>query len=166
MTRPLVAMDTVPVEVLANGQLVETVAFSVVGQDSVSAVELFGESDADAEDNDLLAVLAEAFDADGESIWGVAFDWDLDGEVEPGEGDLFRYWFEPDYFTILGAEYEGHRSEITIQGVEGFVSSSNDAISCFCRADQERPSRGVALGLMCLLGLGLVRRPRARRAEG
>ena len=151
-------VEEVPVDVLANGEYVDTVHFSSVPVENISYVELASESEAGAENGDLLVVLAQAFDESDESIWGVAFDWDIDGDNEPGEGDLFRYWYRDDARSILGAEYGSHRDEISIQGVEGFVDSSNDAIACFCSANEDRPARGVALGLLCLAGLGLIRR--------
>jgi MYXO-CTERM domain-containing protein len=156
------AADTVvtPIEVHANGQLVEVVDFSVVGPEAVSYLELHGETEAEAKDDQLLVVLAQAFDENDESIWGVGFDWDLDGYDEPGEGDLFRYWFRRGAWSTLGAEFYGHRTETQIQGVEGFVGSSNNNLSCLCTADQDRPARGVAFGLLGLAALGLVRRRR------
>lgn len=148
-----------PIEFLANGLHVQTVDFSVVGADAIARVELRGESESGASDDELLVVLAQAFDADDESIWGVAFDWDIDGRQEPGEGDLFRYWFRKGAWSTLGAEYNGVRGEVQIQGTEGFVDSSND-ISCFCTAQPEAPARHIALGLLGLAALGLIRRRR------
>ena len=146
-----------PIEFLANGEPVATLDFSLVGSDAVASIEVRGESEAKAKDGRLLVVLAQAFDADGESIWGVAFDWDLDGYPEPGEGDLFRYWFKRGAWNELGAEYAGVRGTTEIQGEEGFVGSSND-IACFCSAGEDQPARGIALGLLGLAALGLVRR--------
>jgi MYXO-CTERM domain-containing protein len=150
-----------PIEVHANGQLVEVVDFSVVGPETISYVTLSGESEAKAKDDQLLVVLAQAFDSDDESIWGVGFDWDLDGYDEPGEGDLFRYWFRRGAWNTLGAEYNGIRAETEIQGVEGFVGSSNN-IACLCTAGEDRPARGIAFGLLGLAALSLVRRRRDR----
>jgi|GEM_PF-1654392 len=161
MAEGVSAADAVvtPVEVSANGELVQVVDFSVVGPDAIAYAELVGESEAGANDDELLVVLAQAFDENDESIWGVAFDWDIDGYQEPGEGDLFRYWFRKGAWSTLGAEYNGIRAEAEIQGVEGFVGSSND-IACFCSANEDRPARGIALGLLGLAALGLVRRRR------
>jgi MYXO-CTERM domain-containing protein len=161
MAEGLSAADAVvtPIEFLANGSHVQTVDFSVVGPEAITYVELRGESEADASDDELLVVLAQAFDDNDESIWGVAFDWDIDGYQEPGEGDLFRYWFRKGAWSTLGAEYNGMRGEAQIQGTEGFVDSSND-ISCFCTAQPQAPARHIAFGLLGLAALGLVRRRR------
>jgi MYXO-CTERM domain-containing protein len=159
MAPGLSAADSVitPIEFSANGVTVEVLDFSVVGPDAITSIELHGESESGASEHELLVVLAEAFDEAGESIWGVGFDWDLDGQDEPGEGDLFRYWFRKGAWNTLGAEYNGIRAEAEIQGIEGFVDSSND-ISCFCSVDEDRPARGIAFGLLGLGMLGLVRR--------
>lgn len=161
MAEGLSAADSVvtPIEFSANGYPVQTVDFSVVGPEAITRVEVRGESEADAGDDELLVVLAQAFDESDESIWGVAFDWDLDGYDEPGEGDLFRYWFRKGAWSTLGAEYNGVRGETQIQGTEGFVDSSND-IGCFCAAEPRAPGREIAFGLLGLAALGLVRRRR------
>jgi MYXO-CTERM domain-containing protein len=147
------------VEFLANGLPVQDVTFEIVQSDAIDRVELLGESTSGVKEGRLLTVLAQAVDVDGESIWGVAFDWDLDGEDEPGEGDLFRYVFDPSVSSVLGAEYDGHRSETTIAGDQGFVASSNN-IACFCSVAPVAPERDGAFGLLCLAALGLVRRRR------
>jgi MYXO-CTERM domain-containing protein len=147
------------VEFRANNIAVQDVTFEIVQPEDIDYVELLGESTSGVKEGRLLTVLAQAFDVDGESIWGVAFDWDLDGQDEPGEGDLFRYVFDPSVSSVLGASYGDHRGETTIAGDEGFVASSND-IACFCSATTVTPERDVAFGLLCLAALGLVRRRR------
>jgi MYXO-CTERM domain-containing protein len=161
MADGLSAADAVitPIEISANGQLVQAVDFSVVGDDAITSIEISNESEAKAREDELLVALAQAFDENDESIWGVAFDWDIDGYQEPGEGDLFRYWFREGAWSTLGAEYNGMRGETQIQGTEGFVDSSNN-ISCFCSVHEDEPGRGIALGLLGLAALGLVRRRR------
>jgi hypothetical protein len=156
---PADGQEVATVTFSANGLPVADYEFEIVQPEAISYVELVGVSEAGREDGDLLVVLAQAFDDNDESIWGVAFDWDIDGRSEPGEGDLFRYWFERGIYSELRAEYYGVSGEMTIQGRDGFVDSSNN-ISCFCTANERAPGRGVALGLLCLASLGLVRRRR------
>jgi MYXO-CTERM domain-containing protein len=144
---------------LANGMPVQDVTFEIVQPDAIDHVELLAESTSGHKEGALLTVLAQALDVNGESIWGVAFDWDLDGVEESGEGDLFRYWFDPSVSSVLGASYGEHRGETTIAGDEGFVASSNN-ISCFCNASPVAPGRDAAFGLLCLAALAFVRRRR------
>jgi hypothetical protein len=145
------------VSFLANGLPVQDVTFEIVQPEAIDRVELLGESTSGHKEGALLTVLAQAIDVNDESIWGVAFDWDLDGNQESGEGDLFRYWYEPSVSSVLGASYGEHRGETTIAGDEGFVASSNN-ISCFCNATPVAPGRDGAFGLLCLAAIGLVRR--------
>lgn len=151
------------VEFYANGELVHSLELEVVQPEAISEVEIVGRSES-GEADQLLAVLAQAFDQNGESIWGVSFDWDLDGLGESGSGDLFRYWYDPGAQSTLGAEYGDARGEITIRGERGFVESSNDEpfdASCFCSSTgAEGPGRGIGFGLLSLAALGLVRRRR------
>ncbi len=152
-------VETATVDVLINGNVAESVDFTVVGDAAVASLELHGRDETGAAAGEYLPVLAQALDEEGEVIWGVAFDWDLDGVSEPGEGDLFRYLFAPGEWSTLGASYAGLRVEAEIQGNEGYVDSSND-VSCFCSADVDKPGRGIGFGLLSLLALGLVRRRR------
>lgn len=156
---PAAGNELATVVFLANGLPVQDVTFEIVQPDVIDRVELLGESTSGVDEGRLLTVLAQAISADDESIWGVAFDWDLDGTDEPGEGDLFRYVFDPSVSSVLGAEYDGRRGETTIAGDQGYVASSND-IACFCSATTVTPERDVAFGLLCLAAIGLVRRRR------
>jgi MYXO-CTERM domain-containing protein len=150
-----------PIEIMANGEPIVTREFDVVGADTLSYVELHGQREAGVDDDTLLVVLAQVFDEDGESVWGVAFDWDLAGVDEDGVGDLFRYWFKRGAWNTLGAEFNGLRAEVEIQGEEGYVTSSNRNIGCLCTADGQAPGSGVGFGLLALSALGLVRRRRS-----
>ncbi len=156
---PEAGEELATVTFLANGEPVQDVTFQIVQPDAIADVELLGESTSGAKKGRYLTVLAQALDVDGEQIWGVGFDWDLDGTPETGEGDLFRYVFDPSVSSVLGANYNGHRGEITIAGDEGFVASSND-ISCFCSANPPSPARAGVFGLVCLMALAGVRRRR------
>jgi MYXO-CTERM domain-containing protein len=154
---PMSGNELATVGFLANGLPVQGVTFEIVQPDAIDQVELLGESTSGVDEGRLLTVLAQASDVDGEPIWGVGFDWDLDGNPESGEGDLFRYVFDPSVSSVLAAEYDGHRGETTIAGDEGFVASSND-IACLCSTTTVTPERDIAFGLLCLAALGLVRR--------
>lgn len=158
------ANEVALVDVAINGNVAETVEFTVVGDDAIEALQLQGREQAPVFvgfEGEWIPVLASALGLNGETIYGVAFDWDLDGVDEPGEGDLFRYQFDSDVTSLLGAEYAGMRVETTIRGDEGFVDTTNDIPgSCFCSATDERPGRGIGFGLLSLMALGLVRRRR------
>lgn len=158
-------LELADVLLYANGEPVRNLEIEIVQPDAIHHVEIIGRDESAGAEEELLAVLAQAFDSNGESIWGVSFGWDLDGLSESGEGDLFRYWYEPGAMSKLGAEYGESRAEITIMGDRGYVVSSNESpvdSACFCSsADQRSPGRGIGLGLLSLLALGLVRRRRA-----
>lgn len=159
---PADASEVATVDVFINGNVAETVEFTVVGDDAIEALQLQGREQSAVFvgfEGEWIPVLASALGLNGETVYGVAFDWDLDGVDEPGEGDLFRYRFDSDVTSLLGAEYAGMRVETTIRGDEGFVDTTNDVPnSCFCSADVERPGRGIGFGLLSLMALGLVRR--------
>lgn len=154
-------VETGSVQVYVNGNVAQTVDFSIVGDAAVDELRLRKRDESIGIEGEWRTVLASAHDAEGEQIWGVEFDWDLDGVGEPGEGDMFRYLFDPDALSVLGAQYAGMRVETTILGDEGFVASSNDVPqSCFCSADVDAPGRGIGFAGLSLLALFGVRRRR------
>lgn len=155
------ASEAASVEIFVNGNVAQAVDFTIVGDAAVDELRLRKRDESIGIEGEWRTVLASAHDAEGEQIWGVEFDWDLDGVDEPGEGDMFRYLFDPDVESVLGAEYAGTRVETTILGDEGFVASSNDVPqSCFCSADVDAPGRGIGFGALSLLALLGVRRRR------
>lgn len=160
-TGDLIDGNLAPVDLYANGELVDTVDFEVVRDTDIDHLEIEGRSEAGAKDGRWLVVLAQAFDVDDEHVWGVGFDWDLNGVPEPGEGDLFRYSFKKGEWSTLAANFGELRAEGQIQGEEGFVADSN-TLGCFCAIDEgDRPGRGLAFGLLALGSLALVRRRRS-----
>lgn len=156
------AAEVATVDVYINGNVAESIDFTIVGDDAVESLQLQGREEAPVFlgiEGEWIPVLASALGLDGETIYGVAFDWDLDGVDEPGEGDLFRYRFDSDVVSLLGAEYAGMRVEATIHGDEGFVDTTNNVPgSCFCSASAEGTGSGIGFGLLSLMGLGFVRR--------
>jgi hypothetical protein len=132
----------------------------VVDESAVDDFELIGESTGGATDDDSLAVLAQAYDDDGNPLYGVEYTWDLDGVDEGGMGDLFRYTYDRDSEVPLGATRDGMRQEITIYASGGYVSSTNNIGCSTAGAAPGAPSLPVAAGAALLL-LGLSR-PRRR----
>ena len=161
------ASEIATVDVYVNGNVAESIDFTIVGDSDVASLQLQRRDESIAIEGSWLPVLASALDDQGETIHGVAFDWDLDGIDEPGEGDMFRYRFDSSALSLLGAEYAGLRVETMIQGNEGYVDTTNDIPgSCFCSTTGQpghagQPGHGFGFGLLSLAALGLVRRKRA-----
>jgi uncharacterized protein (TIGR03382 family) len=139
-----------------------TLAVEARTVDEVESIELIEEQDvdfSDVEDGRLMTALGMARLEDGEPIYGVELTWDLDGDGEPGTGDLFRYEFVEDAVSVLGVEFDGMRAEVEIHGEEGFVDSSNDL---GCSTSGRGSSSGATFGLGVLLALGASLRRRKR----
>lgn len=156
------ASESASVEISVNGYFAQTIDFTIVGDAAVEELRLREPDDSTGIEGEWRTVLASAHDAEGEQICGVEFDWDLDGANEPGEGDMFRYLFDPAVESVLGAEYAGTRVEATIHGDVGYVASSNDypEFTCSCSADFDAPGRGIGFAGLSLLALLGVRRRR------
>jgi hypothetical protein len=146
----------------AGGKTIGEVPVEFVGSDAVDKVMLFHEIGALPEDDDdalgkEITVLAQAFDSDARPIYGVQYSWDLDGDGQEGLGDLFRYVAQPGNEKVLGAEFNGVRSEMTVETSGGVVDSSN---KLGCSTIPGRSSDGAWAGLA--LALMALTRPRRR----
>ncbi len=124
-----------------------------VTDDEIASVALYGRSDVGAESGEWLVVAAQAFDAPGDPVHGVAFAWEVHGAPESGEGDLYRYEYDPEGETTVLADFDGLVAEATIFAGEGYVDSSN-GIGCDSTGGAAPWGLGLAL-------LGLIRRRRA-----
>jgi len=147
-------------EVKLSAAGVDVGSFDVisVGPESVQRIELIGENESDADEGDLLTVLAQAYDGDDRPIFGVAYQWDLDGETEDGLGDLFRYRFDPEVVADLGADFDGLRAEATVNASSGYVSSSNNIGCSVGRAADPHAAAALLAPLLLLLALRVRRR--------
>lgn len=137
------------VDLLAAGRRFTDVEVDGVGPEAVAYVGLHGQDESKAESGDTLLVIAQAYDEASERIFGVEYSWDLAGRDEPGLGDMFRYEYDPEALSTLGANFEDARAEAEIRGVEGYVDSSND-VGCSVAKRGRTPLGG--LGLLALVG--------------
>ncbi len=113
------------VTLAVGGQDVQSYLVEAVAADVIEQVEIEAETTARAQKDDLLYLLAHARDESGEDIWGVAFDWAVDGAGEPGDGDLFYYYYEEGAAHQVSAHRNGASDEVTVFMSEGGVTSSN-----------------------------------------
>lgn len=153
------AAGSYDVELRANGELVRTVSVVGVPYETIETVLLHGMDESAASEGDLLTVLAQAYGAEGEPIFGVEYSWDLDGEVEDGLGDLFRYGLAPGAFRMLGARAGSMNAEVMIQANEGYVDSTN---RLGCSVASVGAGSAAALPPIALGALALLMRIRSR----
>lgn len=137
----------------------QTLTVEVVDEDAIADVALHGGDERDRKAGDPMVVVAQAYDEDDRSIYGVEYEWSLDGHAEPGTGDLFRYDFDPSRREELVALHGDLDAHVEISAGEGEVDSSND-VGC------SMGGRSGGRWALLLLGvIGLRRRPRGRRAR-
>lgn len=132
----------------------QTLTVDVVDDLDIADMDLHGRDEQGKEAGDPMVVYAQAYDEDGQYIFGVEYEWSIDGEAEPGAGDLFRYDFDPNRREDLLAVHGDLDAIVEISAGEGYVDSSND-VGC--------SMGGRSGGAWALLVLGLVglRRRRA-----
>lgn len=152
-------LGTYAVDLYAGDVAVGHGVVEVVDESAIDDFELIAESTAGAHDEEILAVLAQAYDAEGNPLYGVEYAWDLDGVDQDGYGDLFRYAYDREATAPLGASRNGVRQEITIHATDGWVSSTNDIGCSTAGARPGAPSLpAAASGALLLLGLAFRRR--------
>jgi len=147
------------VELMANGELTRTITIVAVEEAAIDHVELHGMNEGEASEGQQLVVYAQAYADDGTPIYGVEYEWDVDGAREEGLGDLYRYEFAPGVVRELCARHGAHESFATIQSSGGFVDSTN---RIGCSVSPVGAGGGLPIAAMALFGIAFVRRRRAR----
>lgn len=123
------ALGSHELDVYVDGTFLQTVAFEAVDAAAVDGVRIFGRDESGAEADDWLVLLAQSYDTAGERIYGVEYQWEIDGIGQFGEGDLYRYQYDPDHEADVVAEFDGHVAQVTANVGAGYVDSSNN-IGC------------------------------------
>ncbi len=159
----LVVTPTMPgdhvVTLSVAGHVIGTVTVRAVQPEDVAFIELRPESEKGHSNGDWVAVLALGYTDSGDPIYGIEFDWEVNGWPKPGEGDLYRYELDRRDRSTLLAEYRGKTQSTDIHSdyEDGYVDSTNN-IGCTASAT----GGGAAGLLLVLLPLGLLlarRRP-------
>lgn len=128
---------------------VATFVVHSVPETAVAEIRILGEDESRAKRGEWLVALAQAYDAAQKPIFGVEYDWELDGNTEPGEGDLYRYEYDPKLKRNIEARFGAHDAVAVIHGEDGFVDSSNN-IGC------NTTSLPMSLSSLCAIAFALL----------
>ena len=144
------------VQLLADGVAAATLPVVVVPESAIADVVVLTEPEGGHKDGDWLAALAQAYDMSGVRIFGVDYQWNVNGAAQQGDGDLYRYQFKAGQHTMVQAQRGTHADSAQIQSQGGYVSSTNH-VGC--------AAGGGGSLIVGLVGLGLVvgRRRRVTR---
>lgn len=145
---------TLPLQVGTHS--IPSLTIHAVPQTDITEIRILGENESRAHKGEWLVALAQAYDAQARPIFGVEYDWELDGNAELGEGDLYRYEYDPKQKRSLEAHNGPLDAVATIHGEDGFVDSSN-RIGC------RIVTASASLGQLLLLGAAVALARRRRR---
>jgi MYXO-CTERM domain-containing protein len=134
---------------------VASVPVVVVPETALADVVVLTQAEKGHKDGDWLVALAQAYDGNGERIFGVDYQWKVNGMAQASEGDLYRYRFKQGLFEMVQAQRGAHVDGAMIQSDEGFVDSTNK-VGCAVGG-----SGSLAVGLVGLGLVGLRRRQQA-----
>jgi hypothetical protein len=154
---------TATVALAVGGTHVSAFTVEVVGESELASVRILGEDESHAHKGDYLVALAQASDGSGRDVFGVDYTWDLDGAQQLGEGDLYRYTYDPRQPKLLTARAGSLDATAMIHWGGGFVDSSNNI---GCSTVPGRGGRFPIAAVALLAGIALItRRGRRRRAR-
>ena len=154
LTLTTTVAGTSAVQLSADQVKVASVPLVVVPETAIADVVVLTQSENGHHDDDWLAALAQAYDGNGERIFGVDYTWNVNGVEQVDEGDLYRYRFKKGLYEMVRAQRGTHADAVMIQSDQGYVDSTNH-IGCAVGG-----SGSLVVGLA---GLGLVVRRRRRR---
>lgn len=158
------AAETGMLELAADQVKVATVPLVVVPESAIADVVVLTESEKGRKDGDWLAALAQAYDGNGERIFGVDYMWNVAGAMQTADGDLYRYQFKSGRFEMVRAQRGVHSDSAMIQSEGGFVDSTNH-VGCAAGGGGGAGGGGWLIAGLAALGLVRVRvRVRRRRA--
>jgi uncharacterized protein (TIGR03382 family) len=142
------------VDLAADGVPLGTRAVEVVPEADIAFVRVETPSERGHDDGDPLVLLAQAYDAQERRIFGIDYNWTVDGLAQTGLGDLYRYDFKKDSPQQVTASRGGKSDTVTIHSDYGYVDSSNNV---GCQAGGGGGA-GTAFGVLAFAALGRRRR--------
>jgi hypothetical protein len=101
-----------------------------VDEDAVANIVIEGQSEQEQPEGALLVALASAEDAEGKPIFGVEYEWDIEGESLLQDGDVLKYTFDPNRMVNVGATFGEQRAEARLHAGDEFYVESTTAIGC------------------------------------
>jgi hypothetical protein len=102
------------IELRAHGQRFSRVQLESITTDAIAELALRGQDQGRARRDQQLVVIAEAYDEEGDRIFGAVVDWELAGGPDGEPGDMYRYAYEPAQSKSLAATLGDLRGEATI----------------------------------------------------
>jgi hypothetical protein len=157
LTLHTTSVQTGSLQLLADGVAAATLPVVVVPESAIADVVVLTESESGHKDGDWLAALAQAYDTGGARIFGVDYQWNVDGAAQQGDGDLYRYQFKAGQHAMVKAQRGTHADSAQIQSEGGFVDSTNH-VGC--------AAGGGGSLIVGLVGVGLVAGRRRVRRRG
>lgn len=147
----------------AGGVELPSVSVHGVGPEAIRSVRIVAEREASAADGDRRFAIAQALDAEGRLIDGVAFTWRLGGEPAEDAGDAFEYEVARGSRVALEATASMTSEPVMISARDGRVTRSNTMV-CSATPGARSGAPVALLALLCAAGVARGRsRPGRRR---
>jgi hypothetical protein len=124
----------------------------------ITDVAMLAQSEKNAKNGAWLVVLAQATDALGRNVFGVQYEWNVDGRAQSADGDLYRYEYKKGSTSTLVVSRSGHTDAVDIQSDRGFVDNSNH-VGCAAAGG------GSLAASVLVLGWCVRRRRRVQRSS-
>ncbi|MEO6954625.1 MAG: hypothetical protein ABI321_22695 [Polyangia bacterium] len=112
------------VDLVVAGQTIRTLPVEVVDDSVITSMQLVGESEKHRHSKESLVVVAEASSAGG-PVYGVTYDFTVDGQAQAADGDVYRYTYDKHDDVMLEASHGTLADGVLIHSSGGYVSSTN-----------------------------------------
>jgi len=112
-------------QLLVDGAHVNDVQVIGVPASDITDVTLIGQSEKGMANGAWLVLLAQATDAMGRRVFGVDYHWNVDGNAQTADGDLYRYEYKKGNYAMVEVDRDGHTDVMDIQSDRGYVDNSN-----------------------------------------
>lgn len=119
------AVGTTSAQLYVDKAPVTSIPVVGVAAADITDVALIGQSEKGAANGAWLVVLAQATDSLGRNVFGVNYQWNVDGVSQNADGDLYRYQFKKGTDAMVEVQRSGHTDAIDIQSDRGYVDNSN-----------------------------------------
>lgn len=139
------------IQLLAGGHPVAVLPVVPVEPAAIQRLRLLGEDEFGARKDQWLVVLAQAYEDAGRAIYGMEYQWDVDGQAAQGMGDIYRYKYDPGRPRDLSARFGGGEARAPIHSSQGYVDSTNH-LGCSMAPRAQPGSAALLLAIAALLG--------------
>jgi len=127
-----------------------------VTEQDIAYFTLEADDERDAEEDDVLAVLAVSYTDDDEPIYGVEYEWSTNGSRHSETGDIYKYHYQEGTARDVVASFGPHAESVVVHCKNSWVTSSNQLNHGCTLSRNPPPAASSGVVLLALAALAVV----------